>query len=66
MKFGNELYTTKKVGVLKKEGYLTNNNQYFIEQYMDINNINECIVVCTIRSGTNETKRIHEKTKGRI
>lgn len=56
MKFGNELYTTKTVGILKKDGYLTSNNQYFIEQYMDINNINECIVVCTIRGGTNETK----------
>lgn len=44
--YGNELRTTKRVGVLKKNGTLTSNNEYLLEQYMDINNINECIVIC--------------------
>lgn len=56
MNFGNnELKTTKRLGVLQKNGVITNTNVYLIEQYMDINGINECVVICRYRKGgTNE------------
>lgn len=51
----NELKTTKRIGVLQKNGIITNTNVYLIEQYMDINKLTECVVICHYRKGgTNE------------
>lgn len=59
MKFGsNELKTTKRKGVLQKNGVITNTNVYLIEQYMDINKLTECVVICHYRKGGR-----NEKTK---